>query len=264
MPDRTSTDEADGPPACLALHGLGGGPFELGPIVEALERAGCRASAPILPGHSVTGRVMPASNWADWISTAEAGFDELAASGRPVVVVGFSTGGTLALLLATRRPVARLILLAPFLAIRHSGLIPVHPSAYLRPIARFLPDIPRRSPPVRDPEARRVLGSVARFETFSLRATLSALDLIEHVKPLVPEISTPTLILQGRLDSVVDPAGAVWLAGHLGSARKSLLYLSRSDHLLTLDRDRDRAVAAAVAFALGRDEEDRDSIVNDP
>ena len=253
MSDRPSNVDDDGPRSCLALHGLGGGPFELGPVVEALEREGCRISAPILPGHAVTGRVMPASNWSDWISTAEAGFDDLAALGRPVVVVGFSTGGTLALLLATRRPVARLVLLAPFLTIRHSGLIPIHPSAYLGPIARVLPDLPRRSAPVRDPEARRRLRSVVRFETFSLRATLSALELIEQVKPLVPEVRTPTLILQGRLDSVVEPAGAVWLAAHLGSARKELVYLSRSSHLLTLDHDRDRVIAESVAFALGRE-----------
>ncbi len=264
MPDQPANLDDDAPPSCLVLHGLGGGPYELGPLLEALERVGCQVSAPILPGHSVTSRVMPASNWHDWISTAQASFDDLAASGRPVVVVGFSTGATLALLLATRRPVARLVLLAPFLAIRHSGLIPIDPSVYLRLIAWFLPDLPRRHPPVRDPEARRQLGTVARFETFSLRATLSALDLIEQVKPLVTEIRTPTLILQGRLDSVVDPAGALWLAGHLGSSCKDLVYFSDSDHLLALDYDHDRVIATSVAFTLSRDEQARPYSVDAP
>ena len=255
MPDRPSTLDADRPPSCLFLHGLGGGRFELAPLIDALERAGSAVLVPVLPGHEVTGPVMPHSNWDDWASAAEAGFDELAALGRPVVVVGFSTGGTLALLLATRRPVARLVLLAPFLAIRYSGLIPIRPARYLRPIARFLPDLPRRPAPARDPVARRRLDSVARFRTFSLRATVSALELIDRVKGLVPDIRVPTLILQGRRDTVVDPAGAAWLARHLGSSRKGLLSFPRSDHLLALDHERDRVVAASVSFAMERGEE---------
>ena len=91
------------------------------PLIDALALAGCPIGAPTLPGHEVLGPVMPASTWPEWIEAAEAGFDDLARSGRPVVVVGFSTGGTLALLLATRRPIARLVVLAPFLAIAHAG-----------------------------------------------------------------------------------------------------------------------------------------------
>ncbi len=157
-------------------------------MIDSLGRAGCPIGAPVLPGHEILGPIMPASTWPEWIETAETSFDALAESGRSVVVVGFSTGGTLALLLATRRPVARLVLLAPFLAIRFGGLIPFHPSVVLRPIARYWPDLPRRPAPVRDPEVRRGLESIERFQTFSLRATLSALELIDLVKPLVPAI----------------------------------------------------------------------------
>jgi carboxylesterase len=167
------------------------------------------------------------------------------------VVVGFSTGGTLALLLATRRPVARLVLLAPFLAIRYVGLIPFRPATYLGPIARLIPDLPRRSPPARDRQARRLLEKVVRFRTFSLRATLSALELIERVKPLVPKITTPTLIVQGKLDTVVDPARAAWLFEHLGSSDKELRWFLKSDHLLALDHERSLVIALSADFVLG-------------
>jgi carboxylesterase len=248
--DNPTKIDPDGPHSVLVLHGLGGGRFELAPLIDALEEAGCRVASPVLPGHAVDGSIMPASNWEDWIKTAELTYDELASFGRPVVVVGFSTGGTLALLLATRRPVARLILLAPFLAIRYVGLIPFRPASYIGPIARILPNLPRRSPPARDREARRLLEKVVRFRTFSLKATLSALELIERVKPLVGQIQTPTLILQGKLDSVVDPAGAVWLFNHLSSPDKELSWFLKSDHLLALDHERALVVAMARDFAL--------------
>ena len=132
---------------------------------------------------------MPASNWRDWATASEVAFDALAAAGGPVVVVGFSTGGTLALRLATRRPVARMVLLAPFLAIRYSWLIPLRPASYLRHLAKLIPDLPRRPPAVRDPAMRRWASGHDGFRTFNVQATISALELIDEVKSLVCEIT---------------------------------------------------------------------------
>jgi carboxylesterase len=238
--------------SCLVLHGLGGGPYELEPLIAALLALGIPVAAPVLPGHEGPGPLMPASDWRDWARAAESAFDELASSGNEVAVVGFSTGATLALHLASKRPVSRLVLLAPFLAIRFSGLIPVRPALYLRALARLIPNLPRRGPAVRDPEMRRWAGGTDRFRTFSVEASLSALELIDIVKPLVPEIRVPTLIIQGRLDSVVEPGGASWLHEHLGASEKSLVVLPRSDHLVSLDRERDRVITLTRDFLTGR------------
>jgi carboxylesterase len=236
--------------SCLVLHGLGGGPYELGPLLEALGNAGVRVLAPVMPGHEGPGPVMPASSWRDWAATAEAAFDELAAGGCPVALIGFSTGATLALDLASCRPVARLVMLSPFLAIRYTSLIPLRPKTYLRWLARVIPNVPRRLPAVRDPEMRRWVRRTAHYRTFNLPATLSALELIEHVRPLVPAIATPALIIQGRLDTVVEPAHAAWLHQHLASAEKTLLTLERSDHLVALDREGGRVIEATLKFVL--------------
>jgi carboxylesterase len=241
----------DGTPACLFLHGLGGGLHEIDPLLAAIAAGGGPVAAPVLPGHRVEGRIMPASRWQDWIRTAETAFDELAATGRPVVIVGFSTGGTLALELATRRPVAALVLLAPFLAIRHSHWLPFDAIAVLRIVSRFWPDWPRRRSPVRDRSARRQLTRINRFSTFSLQATLSALELIEIVKPKVAEIRARALIIQGQCDSVVEPRAVRWLYDHLGSSEKRLVVLPRSDHLLALDLEREKTLALATEFVLG-------------
>lgn len=236
--------------SCLALHGLGGGPYELGPLVESLRMAGRRVESPTLPGHDGPGPVMPPSARSEWTRAAEAWHDELAAHG-PVDVVGFSTGALIALHLASRRPVRRLVLIAPFFAIRYTSRLPFRPVRALRALARLVPDIPRRGPAARDPEARAEVARLDRFRTFSLAAAVSALELIEAVEPLLPAIEAPTLILQGSLDTVVEPSRAAWLLGRLGSPTKRLVLLPRSDHLAVLDRDRDLLREQVLAFLDG-------------
>ncbi len=236
--------------ACLALHGLGGGPYELRPLVDALKTRGIPTSCPVLPGHEGPGPHMGEARWEDWLAFAESAFDDLAAKEGSVAVVGFSTGATLALMLATRRPVRRLVLIAPFLAIRYLGRLPIPSDQYLRWFAKVVPRVPRRGPAAIDPEVRQSVRSTDRFETFCMRATVSALDLIEKVKPLVAAVKAPTLIMQGRHDTVVEPAGAKWLYDQIGATTKELLWFDHSDHLVVLDRDREAVLAAALDWVL--------------
>jgi len=172
--------------------------------------------------------------------------------GRPPAVVGFSTGALIALYLASRREVDRLVLLAPFFAIRYTGWLPFRPAPWIRAVARWKPSVPRRAPAVRDPVMKAEAARLDRFRTFNLLAAASALDLIEEVKPRVASIQAPALIIQGRLDTVVEPSRADWLHRNLGSPDKHLLVLSETDHLVALDRERARVVEAVDSFLAGR------------
>lgn len=233
---------------CLILHGLGGGPYELQPLTDAIEASGREVRAPVLPGHDGPGPSMPSSSWPDWTRRAGTCYDDLVSGAEPAAVVGFSTGAMIALHLASRRKVDRLVLLAPFLAIRHTGRLPFRPASLLRVLARWTPEIPRREPAVRDPDMRRWASGLDRFRTFNLQTAVSALELIEEVKPLLASIDAPVLIVQGRLDTVVEPSGAAWLHRSLKAGRSRLIELSRSDHLVALDRDRESMTEAVLSF----------------
>jgi carboxylesterase len=45
-------------------------------------------------------------------------------------------------------------------------------------------------------------------------------------------------VVQGRKDSMVPPDNAEFIHKHLGSTLKHLVYLERSDHVVTQDYDR--------------------------
>src|SRR5262245_48016200 len=74
---------------CLVLHRLGGGPYELGRLPEALREAGFVVDAPVLPGHEGPGPRMPDSRWEDWLAAAHRAFEELVdTAGGTAVVLG--------------------------------------------------------------------------------------------------------------------------------------------------------------------------------
>jgi carboxylesterase len=72
--------------------------------------------------------------------------------------------------------------------------------------------------------------------------TKSLYDLkkfMDVVRGELPSIQAPALIAQGRKDSMVPPQNAELVHQWLGSAQKDLLYLDRSDHVVTMDFDKD-------------------------
>jgi carboxylesterase len=244
----------DPPGACLLLHGLGGGPYESAPLFDAIEGAGLPVDAPTYPGHGGPGPHMPRSTWPEWFEVVVDCFDRLAERYGKVAVVGFSTGGTLALHLAANRPVDRLGLMAPFLAVRRRWYYGLPPEFYLGTLGRVVRRLPRRKSAVTDPLLRAEVERQIAFRTFSLDAARSAVELIRIVRREAPGITAPTLIVQSRRDSIVDPLGARWLSHHLGTPedRLRVVWLDRSDHLLAIDVERE-AVIREVFGLLGLD-----------
>ncbi len=234
--------------AVLCLHGLGGGPYEMQPLVPLLQAQGWAVEAMIYPGHDQPGPEMPASEWTAWYAAAEQAFDRLAARFERVVVVGFSTGCPLALELALQRSVAALVLLSPFMAIARPVSWLPRAELLVPWVAPWLKTVHRTALAIADRTARAAADRVAPYRTFHLGAVQSALELIARVRPRLGEIQVPTLIIQPRRDRVVDPQEAAVLLDSLGSAHKQLVWLERSDHILTLDYDRDQALQAIGTF----------------
>ncbi|WNC31086.1 alpha/beta fold hydrolase [Thermosynechococcus sp. PKX82] len=242
---------AAGDRACLLLHGLGGGVYELQLLGEVLYKAGWTVQGILYPGHDRPSAQMPASTWPQWYEAVVTAFKTLRDSHRTVAVVGFSTGGTLALHLAYEYAVDSLVLLAPFLRIYRPWFCPVAPERLVQSVGQWIPFVPRRSLPIRDRPLRQAAEAACFFKSFNLQAVRSALELIAQVERELPLITTPALILQSLADTVVDPQGAQRIYEHLGSPEKELHWFKESDHLLPLDVEREQVFAKVVAF-LGR------------
>ncbi|MDS3862048.1 alpha/beta hydrolase [Thermosynechococcaceae cyanobacterium BACA0444] len=234
--------------ACLMLHGLGAGTYELQILAEHLHQQGNTLKAILYPGHDQPQANMPNSTWQQWYKAVERAYLELKATYSEVDVIGFSTGCPLGLYLASQHPIRKLVCLCPYLSLKQPWYSPVPLESLIKSVGLFLPQVPRLDLPFRDPTLKAQVNRVKFYRTFNLVAVRSAMELIETVKPLIPEITVPTLIIQARHDTIVNPEGAVYLYEALGSGIKKLAWCENSDHIITLDYDRDQVAAEVTAF----------------
>ena len=132
--NRTFVLEPGGDPVggALLLHGLTDSPYSLRATGEVLRRQGYRVLGLRLPGHGTSPSALKDVHWRDWVAAARLGAtwlrDELG-SDRPLVVVGYSNGGLVALELAVDavdeelRSPDRLVLLVPALGVSRLGVL---------------------------------------------------------------------------------------------------------------------------------------------
>lgn len=105
------------PLAIVYLHGFSASPMETAPLCDRLaEKLGAHLYLPRLQGHGRASEALSEADDTDWLSDAREALAVGLRLGERVILVGTSTGGTLATLLAAEagpRHVAALLLIAP-------------------------------------------------------------------------------------------------------------------------------------------------------
>lgn len=208
----------------------------------------------MLAGHGQTLRELAATQWPDWLRSAQQGLDVLTArtGGGRVAVVGFSMGGLLALRLARLFPerVAALVVIAAPLRLRSFQVRGVRALSRLPLDFRKLPfaAVPKLN-------GSDVSDLAVRYENpglraFPIAAVNSLLDLMDTVRADLPFIKTPTLVVHGRNDHTVPMDDSLELTGSLASDVIERLWLDRSFHIVTMDVERSLVVDAVTKFLL--------------
>ena len=224
----TLAGSAPGGPAALLVHGFPGTPAELRPLAEALHAAGWTARGLLLPGFGPEFAALGRQHAADWIGAVRGALDELLAQHQPVVLIGYSLGGALALhALSQGAAPAGLVLLAPFWNFR----VPAWQRLVFAAVRRVRPSFrPLARANFNDPRLRAGLTQMlpglalddpavqAQLRAFELPATLlDALQTVFHgALALAPEAKLPILVVQGQADETAKPADTRVLAGRLG------------------------------------------------
>lgn len=230
--------------AALVIHGFTGWPGEMAFIGDRLADAGLAVSIPRLPGHGTNGDDFMETGWRDWMRAVFDAYLELAAAHRRVHLVGYSLGGLLAILVASRFPVGRLALVAPAVKISNP-LLPFTPLLALFFRRMRCPDAVPKG--LVDPDDEAVLGREYWSWRFGSQSA-SVLRLQRMAVRALHLVSAETLVVLGGKDPSVPPSAWDLIRARIGSTVVERAVFPQSVHQITAGVERGPVASAIVRW----------------
>jgi carboxylesterase len=222
---------------CLCIHGFTGGPYEVEPLAHYLrERTGWLIETPTLPGHGETLQ-LKGITYDQWFHAAEEELQKLMKKCDIVYVIGFSMGGVIAAYLATKYPIEKLVLLSP-------AFYYVNPRQLLKDIRGMIRDSLRRQLK----ENPLFVRYKTKIVSTPFTAALEFRKLVNEVRPHLPHVHIPVLIVQGNEDGIVPIKSARYVYETIGSSAKKLLFLPSSHHHVCHGPDRQQLCEEVEIF----------------
>ncbi|MGE7997959.1 alpha/beta hydrolase [Lysinibacillus sp. NPDC093190] len=210
----------------LCIHGFSGGPYEVEPFTTYLRtHTNWLIEEPTLSGHGdeLQMRGFTAKHW---LMDAELAFRALAKKVDEVIVVGFSMGGIIALYLAKRYKVKKLVLLSA--AAKY-----VSPKQLVKDFKMLATVAYHRN--LSNNEL--YLRYRHKFNNVPLSSTIEFMKLVRMVEPYYKDIKIPVYIVQGKLDGIVPYHTAHFLYDQLTSTDKTLYFSDNGKHHICYGED---------------------------
>lgn len=214
----------------LILHGFSGGPYEVQPLADYLEKkTNWIYELPTFSGHGDEDELAMAGYKAEhWLMDSEIAFRMLARRVDEVIVVGFSMGGVIAMYLAKRYPVKKLVLLSA--AAKY-----VSPPQLLQDFKVMAEDAMHGT--IKDNEL--FLRYKHKLKNVPLSATMEFMKIVKKVEPYISHIECPVFIVQGALDGVVPSTTAQLIYDKIQSKRKKIYMSKEGKHHICYSDDSD-------------------------
>jgi esterase/lipase len=214
--------------AVLLIHGFMAGPEEMRSLGERLHAQGHHVLGVRLKGHGTSPWDLRSRNWHDWAGSVERGYEIIKAFSQTIHIVGFSTGGLLALLHAAKHPHIKIksvtsvsapvhfrnknMIFVPLLHhanklvswVTSEGLVPFRPNQ---------PDYPE-----------------VNYQHIPVRALYQLQQLIQHLTDDGLTINADVNLYQSDQDPVVDPESIETLNKLITADNKSVTMLKSDTH----------------------------------
>lgn len=205
---------------CLIIHGFAGNLKEIENLNEFLLNKGFETSCPILKGHALTKKDLAKASFSDWITSAEEAFKELSLKCDRVVLIGFSMGGLVAVNLAVKHDVFKIVTLSS----------PIYHWDFKRISINIIDDLKIR-------KTEQLRNYFTSGVNIPIGAMLNFKLLLYKTKPLLKEIFCPIYIAQGLKDDTVKYKSANYIFKNVGSTQKNIKFYNNSPHIICKGED---------------------------
>lgn len=241
------------------LHGFSATRQESAPLAERVaDSLGANLFETRLSGHGQLSDPLTAFKAEDWIADAAEALAIAARLGDEIILIGTSTGATLAVAMATHtafESVSTLVLISPnFAPANADARLLTAPAGPL--IARLLAGDTHSFEPINEQQARFWTTS------YPIDAAVEMMRLVDYAQSILPlELEADLLVIYSRADEVVSPAATLAATARITATRQQLIEVTRSGdpshHVLAGDilspATTDEIVAEIVGFVRNPD-----------
>ncbi len=231
-------------------HGFVGTNIEMMYIANEIAKKGYRVCLPVLPGHGINYQAMNDYVFEDWIAQTKEGIEVLRSEkeGRKIILGGHSIGGCISLHISTqdhdilgvftmatptrynyiiRKFGLMMYKIVPGLRIKYRPFIFYDKSFKKHPYVKFL---------------NKNYGSV------NVHVLGQVLKLMDHVYESMDEVTVPVKIIVSPKDKTIPKKSAYELYKLIKSTVKSVVYVYKAYHLITIDEDRGKVARSVIEF----------------
>ncbi len=253
--------------AVILIHGLTGTPVEVRFIGWFLNAQGYTVCCPRLANHGQALEVLKTTRWQEFYASVREAYARVRVDHAAVFVSGLSMGALLALLLAGEYPaeIAGVSCLSP--TFFYDGwnvpwyhfLLPLASRTPLRDYVYFKEEPPyglkneRIRQRVHEFYRTADLGAMADVDRlgypyFPVRLLAELRRLVAYLEPRLPRVRCPCQVIQARHDDMSSARNAQHIHHRVGSARKEIVYLENSYHVITADQERAKVAQSMADF----------------
>jgi alpha-beta hydrolase superfamily lysophospholipase len=196
----------------LMIHGLTDAPYSMRALAERFQSSGYYVLALRMPGHGTVPGALTQATWRDWLAAVRLGARHVRSrvgEGRPLVLVGYSNGGALAVEYSLKvlegsgdPPASKLVLISPMI-----GVTPLARLARWTGALGFIPYFERARwldvLPEYNPFKYNSFPANAGLQTFELTRALQASLASASRAGLIGRLP-PALTFQSLIDATVS------------------------------------------------------------
>jgi esterase/lipase len=229
----------------LLSHGYMAAPLEVAELARYLGKMGFWVYVLRLKGHGTSPDDLATRTYQEWMASVDRGYAVISNICRKVVVGGFSTGAGLALEFATRqkRLAGVFAVAAPLTLMDFSSKFAPAVDMWNKIMDRAYKVGPKKEFVENKPEnphinyLRNPISGVREIER-----------LMDDLRPKLPSLNIPTLIVQSRRDPVVDPKGSRKIFELIGTDQKEYILFNFDRHGILLGEGAHKVYQAIGEF----------------